>query len=244
MKITSTIALSVCCILNACGEEKPKLNAEDTKTEKIVISEEAESVSLFDGKTLEGWKAVNPKNAKYWSVIDGIITASNGDKKMPTNTYLATTSEYENFDFTREFRLSGDPNSGGIINSGIQYRSLLQSKKKKVKDKILQTPIIVGYQADIGEKWWGGIYDEHRRRKLVKGDATALLASEGFAHDAWHTYKIVCKGNHHQLFINGFLTADYTEKDPEIPAKGVIALQLHSGGVAKIEYKNIQIKEF
>ncbi|MGJ8654931.1 MAG: 3-keto-disaccharide hydrolase [Akkermansiaceae bacterium] len=197
-------------------------------------SEKSTAVSLFDGKTLAGWKAVNPKNAKFWSVKDGIIEASNGDKKMPINTYLATTSEYENFEFTCEFRLSGD-HATGLINSGIQYRSVLKKHKKK-------GVTIVGYQADIGKDWWGGIYDEHRRGKLVMGDSKELLASEGFKDDSWHTYKIVCKGDHHQLYIDGILTAGYTEEEAKIPTKGVIALQLHKGGIAKMQYRNIQIK--
>ena len=232
-KLPLIIKMAVALTTIGCAEDKA------TTTEESV-----EVMTLFDGKTLEGWKSLKPENAKFWSVVDGVITASNGDKKMPVNTYLASTSEYQDFEFTCDFRLSGDQNSGGIINSGIQYRSLLKTQKKKAKDgTIIEIPIIVGYQADIGKKWWGGIYDEHRRRKLVAGDAKALLASEGFKHDNWQDYKIVCKGNHHQLFINGFLTADYTEKNPKIPSKGVIALQLHKGGVAKIEYKNIKLKK-
>lgn len=228
MKIKSIISIFLLLALEVHAGEKPPQDGVTKEEKKSVL------IDLFDGKTLKGWKTVRPKFARFWSVKDGVITASNGDKKMPVNTYLVTTKEYEDFEFTCDFRLSGDPSSG-VINSGIQYRSLLKKKKKK--------DIIVGYQADIGEGWWGGIFDEHRRRKLVPGDAKALLASEGFKHDNWHHYKIVCKGTHHQLFINGLLTADYTEKDPEIPSKGVIALQLHKGGVAKIEYKNIKLKE-
>lgn len=210
----------------------------------VTMEKKSEVISLFNGETLEGWKTLIPDNMKYWSVIEGVITASNGDKKMPTNTYLASVQEYENFEFTCDFRLSGDAETG-LINSGIQYRSLIRIKDKKDRKtkKFVKAPVMIGYQADIGEKWWGGIFDEHRRRKLVMGDAEALLSSEGFAHDNWHTYKIVCNGNHHQLFINGFLTADYIEKNIKIPTKGIIALQLHSGGVAKIEYKNIQLKK-
>lgn len=162
-----------------------------------------------------------------------MIIASSGDKKMPTNTYLATTEEYGDFEFTCEFRLSGDHETG-LINSGIQYRSQLKKHKKRGM-------VITGYQADIGKDWWGGIYDEHRRGKLVMGNK-ALEKSEGFKDDNWHTYKIICKGNRHQLFINDILTAEYTEENPKIPAKGVFALQLHSGGIAKIEYKNILVK--
>lgn len=239
LTIFSTLALASV----GCSEDKV-----------VTIEKEGEVVSLFDGESLDGWKAVTPNNIKYWSVIEGVITASNGDNEMPINTYLASEQEYENFEFTCDFRLSGDATTG-VINSGIQYRSLIKLRKRKQKklkedvkveksqEEAVKVPIIIGYQADIGENWWGGIYDEHRRRKLVAGDAEALLSSKGFAHDNWHTYKIVCDGNHHQLFINGFLTADYVEKNPKIPAKGVIALQLHKGGVAKIEYKNIKLKK-
>jgi hypothetical protein len=195
------------------------LNAQEAKP--------AESVSLFDGTSLTGWKVVNPANAKFWSVIDGVITCSNGDQKMPTNTYLATTKDYQNFEFTCEFRLSGD-HATGLINSGIQYRSVIKDNK------------IFGYQADIGKGYWGDIYDEHRRGKLIQGNTAELF--KDFKEDAWHTYKIICKGDDHKLYINDHLVAEYTEKKADIPNKGVIALQLHSGGVAKMEYKNIQIE--
>jgi len=195
-----------------------------------------EYTPLFDGSSLEGWKVVNEKNAKYWSVIDGVITASNGDQKMPTNTYLATEKQYQNFSFSCKFRLSGD-HSTGLINSGIQYRSLLVKQKKN--PKVVK---IVGYQADIGKGYWGDIYDEHRRRSLLKANTTELF--KDFKEDGWNDYKIICKGSRHQLFINDHLTAEYSEADPKIETLGVIALQLHSGGVAKMEYKDINIIEY
>ena len=37
------------------------------------------------------------------------------------------------------------------------------------------------------------------------------------------------------------LTVDYIEKNPKVPAKGIIAVQIHSGGKAKVEFKNITI---
>lgn len=196
------------------------LSAQEAKT--------ADAVSLFDGKSLTGWKSVDPSQAKLWSVVDGVITCSNGDQKMPANTYLATTKDYQDFQFTCEFRLSGD-HATGLINSGIQYRSVIKDNK------------IFGYQADIGKGYWGDIYDEHRRGKLIQGNTTELFKK--FKEDDWHTYKIICKGDDHKLFINDHLVAEYTEKKADIPNKGVIALQLHSGGVAKMEYKNIQIQE-
>jgi hypothetical protein len=117
-----------------------------------------------------------------------------------------------------------------MINSGIQYRSYTKGTK------------IIGYQADIGKGWWGGIYDEHRRNKLlVKGDMSTL--KHILKEDGWNSYIIRCKGNHHQLYINGVLTADFVEKDAKIATKGIIAVQVHSGGNAKVEFKNITVTE-
>ena len=195
----------------------------------LSAQEPAKAVSIFDGKTLNGWKVVNPANAKMWSVVDGVITAGDGQNKIPKNTYLGTEKEYGDFEFRCLFRITGDHKTG-MINSGIQYCSYTKGTK------------IIGYQADIGKGWWGGIYDEHRRNKLlVKGDMSTLqhiLNPEG-----WNSYIIRCKGNHHQLYINGVLTADFIEKDEKIPAKGIIAVQIHSGGKAKVEFKNITITE-
>ncbi|NWK55290.1 DUF1080 domain-containing protein [Verrucomicrobiaceae bacterium N1E253] len=187
------------------------------------------SVSLFDGKSLNGWKTCKTQNAKRWSVVDGVITSGDGKNKVKGNTYLCTTKEYGDFEFKCEFRLSGDHKTG-LINSGIQYRSQIKNGK------------IIGYQADIGKGYWGDIYDEHRRNKaLVKGNTEELFKT--LKEDAWNSYTIRCIGNRHELFINGVKVNEFTELDTNIPAKGIIGIQLHSGGNAKIEFKNVTIKE-
>ena len=161
----------------------------------LAFADDAAGVSIFDGKTLTGWKPVKEENAKFWSVADGVIVGSNGDKKVPSNAYLVYEKEFGDFEFRCKFRISGDHKTG-LINSGIQYRSVIEKGK------------ISGYQADIGKGYWGDIYDEHRRGKLVKGDTSKLL--ENLVEDGWNDYLIRCKGNHHELFINGMKTADYT----------------------------------
>ena len=100
---------------------------------------------------------------------------------------------------------------------------------------------MVGYQADIGNGYWGDIYDEHRREKLCGGDLSTLkyLLKE----DGWNSYIIRAKGNHHELYINGVKTCDYIEEDASIPAKGVISVQVHSGGAAQVEFRDLTITE-
>lgn len=187
------------------------------------------TVKLFDGATLNGWKPVNPADGKYWTVTDSLITGGDGVSNVPKNTYLQTEQEYEDFEFRCLFRLSGDP-ATGFINSGIQYRSFVVDND------------IVGYQADIGDGHWGDIYDEHRRALLVSGDLSTL---QHIIHKGgWNSYIIRVRGNHHELYINGVKTCDYIEEDPTIPSKGVIAFQLHSGGAAKIQIRDVTITTF
>ncbi len=187
------------------------------------------AVSLFDGKTLRGWKTVAPAHQQLWYVKDSVMMCGDGINKIPANTYLHTEKEYGDFEFRCLFRLSGDEKTG-MINSGIQYRSNIVNGE------------IVGYQADIGNGYWGDIYDEHRRGKLVGGDLSILRRL--LKPDGWNSYIIRVKGNYHELYINGVKTCEYTEKDPKIPAKGVIAVQIHSGGAGIVEFRDLTITEF
>ncbi len=190
--------------------------------------ETVKSTSLFDGKTLKGWKTMKPAEEKLWHAKDSVIIGGDGSTIITENTYLYTEKEFGDFEFRCLFRLSGDPETG-MINSGIQYRSKIHEGQ------------MVGYQADIGNGYWGDIYDEHRRGKLCGGDLRTL--KHILKEDGWNSYIIRVKGNHHELYINGVKTCDYIEKDAQIPARGVIAVQVHSGGAAKVEFRNLTINE-
>lgn len=48
---------------------------------------------------------------------------------------------------------------------------------------------------------------------------------------------------HIRLWLNGVLTADYTEDEKDIPMNGRIGLQIHGGGKAEASYKDITIEE-
>jgi hypothetical protein len=185
-------------------------------------------IRLFDGQTLAGWRVTDPAHKDLWKVTDSTLTGGDGVKKIGSNSYLQTEKEYGDFELRCIFRLSGDPTTG-MINSGIQYRSRVVEGN------------MVGYQADIGQGYWGDIYDEHRRGKLVGGDLSVLKTL--LRPDGWNSYFVRVKGNHHTLYINGVKTSEYTETDASVPSKGIIAIQLHSGGVAKIEFRHVTLTE-
>ncbi len=183
-----------------------------------------QATPLFNGKDLSGWTTSNPADRSLWKVVDSVIVGGDGITQVKANTFLQTEKEYGDFELRCLFRLSG---GAGFVNSGIQYRSILVDNH------------LTGYQADIGDGYWGDIYDEHRRGKLVGGDLRTLR--HVLKSDGWNSYIVRVKGNHHELYINGVKVADYTEKDASIPKKGVIGFQLHGGGVAKLELRDITI---
>ena len=180
---------------------------------------------LFDGTTFNGWEG----NMDFFRIENGSIVAGRLNKKIPNNEFLCTTSEYENFDLRLKFKVVGSPQA----NAGIQFRT----------KRIPNHHEVIGFQADIGQKYWGALYDESRRRKILAAPPAKDIPKIVKTGD-WNTYRIIANGNKIQLILNGYKTVDYTEKDTNIAEKGVIALQVHSGPACEIYYKDINIIQY
>ena len=186
----------------------------------------ADPKPLFDGKTFEGWEGDTDKT---WKIEDGAIVGGSLDTAVPRNEFLSTKKSYGDFELQVKFKLVGDK---AKMNAGVQFRT----------KRIPNHHEVSGYQADVGQNYWGALYDESRRNKvLVQPDAK--LIEEIVKHDEWNEYKIRCEGARIQLWLNGKQTVDYTEKDEKIDRSGIIALQIHGGAKAKAFYKDIRIEE-
>ncbi|MDB6175408.1 MAG: hypothetical protein JWL59_4719 [Chthoniobacteraceae bacterium] len=184
--------------------------------------------ALFDGKTLAGWEG----DPKIWRVQDGCITGGSLENKIAHNDFLCTTASYANFVLRTKFKLMGDP-ATGMINSGVQIRT----------KRIPNNNEVSGYQCDMGDpEWWGAIYDEGRRNKLLA--PSDMKALEPVLHRTdWNEYVIRADGARLTLWINGVQTCDYTETDPTIADSGIIGMQIHAGGKALVQYKEMTIEE-
>jgi hypothetical protein len=183
-----------------------------------------DAVSLFDGKTLDGWEG----DAKVWRVEDGVIKGGSmeGNKQ---NEFLATKTSYKDFVLKLEYKLVGKE---GFVNSGVQIRS------KRI-DKPANE--MKGYQADIGVGWTGSLYDESRRNKVMaKADAELIKKTEKLGD--WNTYEIRCEGPRVVLKLNGVQTIDYTEEDKTLEQEGLIGLQIHGGAKSEVSFRNITIE--
>ena len=184
-------------------------------------------VALFDGRSFAGWEG-DIKGT--WRIQDGAIVGGSQTAQVPRNEFLTTTRSFGDFVLRVRFRLVG---TEGFINGGVQFRS-----------RRLEKPAheMTGYQADLGDEYWGSLYDESRRNKtLVAPDAK--LIGEILKRGDWNDYEIRAEGSRIRLSINGRQTIDYTETDPAIPREGLIGLQIHGGGKAEAWYRDITIVE-
>ena len=185
--------------------------------------------SLNDGKSFAGWTG---DTNKTWRIVEGAFVGGSLENKVPRNEFLRTTRPYTNFVLKVKFKLVGTP-AGGFINGGVQIRS--EPAKNPPNE-------MVGYQCDVGEGWWGALYDESRRNKpLIKPDPEVV--KKAVKPDAWNEYVIRAEGRRIRTAINGEQMIDYTEPDESIPQHGLIGLQIHSGGPAVASYKDITIEE-
>lgn len=183
-------------------------------------------VPLFDGKTFTGWEG---DTQKTWRIENGALVGGSLTENVPRNDFLVTTREFSDFVLRLQFNLEG---TEGFINSGVQFRS--QRAKTPAHE-------MVGYQADIGAKYWGALYDETRRNTVLAGPDQAAILKHVRLND-WNDYEIHARGRHIRLVLNGQQTVDYTEPDPSIPQTGRIGLQIHGGGKAQVSFRNITIE--
>lgn len=201
-------------------------------------------VSIFDGKTLDGWEG----DPKFWSVKDGAITGETTKENQPAhNTFIFWKNEMADFELHCKCREVGG-------NSGIQFRS-----------KRLPEYVATGYQADLGpgKNHNGKIYDEGGKRgflasvgekstidadgkkQVISTDADAAKYADALDLTQWIDYTLIVKGNHFQTLINGKLIGDCTDEDKaHFAATGILAFQLHKSKAAMtVQFKDIEIKK-
>ena len=221
-------------------------------------------VSIFDGKSLNGWEG----DATYWRVENGSIVGEiTPATLLKRNSFLiwrgGTPADFE---LTLEFKIS----QAG--NSGINYRS------EELKD----LPYAVkGYQLDIdgANRYTGQNYEERGRTTLAyRGQITTIKAQneentkesvqskiknnawtdlsvtgslgesdallQKIKSEDWNTCRLVAKGNRLQHYINGILMSDVTDNDQvNGKSKGVLGIQVHVGPPMKVEYRKIMLKQ-
>jgi Domain of Unknown Function (DUF1080) len=180
-------------------------------------------VSLFDGKSFDGWK-INEDNPATFSIEDGII------KVAGERTHLFYEGAVGNHDFKNfEFKLKAKTLPGS--NSGIFIHTAYQAKGWPEK----------GYEVQVNQT-----HTDWRKTGSLYG---VNDVKENFAKDnEWYEYHIIVQDKHIIIKIDDKVAVDYTEPDtlPENRglkrlSSGTVALQGHDP--KSIAYfKDIKIK--
>lgn len=178
-------------------------------------SDNEKEVELFNGKDLTGWHG----NLEYWRAEDGMIVGE--FTQLPASQFLYHDQVVEDFRLILNVRTVD-----GKVNSGIQFRS-----------EALPNGQVRGPQADIGDGFWGKLYEEYGRAWLWEGNE---CDQNHVNKDGWNEYELVAIDSLTKIAINGKVCMEYD--DPVITRKGILALQLHAGFPAgRIEFKDIRL---
>ena len=193
-------------------------------------------VSLFDGKTLKGWRNYKGEGVRDgWKVVNGAMqhTEKGGD--------LITEKQYEDYELKLEWKISVRGNSGIFL--GVQ----------ESEPKIYFTGIEMQILDD--QKHPDGKFEKH-----VSGACYGLYKPPAGAVGpvgSWNKVCVLKEGDHYKFFLNGVKTADFKTEGKEFkdlvaaskfkkwPAfathlKGHIGLQDHGDVVS---FRNLKIRE-
>ncbi len=159
-------------------------------------------ISMFNGKDLTGWKA-NEKEGCF-SVENGTIKVSNGRCHL---FYVGDGGNVEFKDFEFVASVMTTPGS----NSGIYFHTKYQDQGWPAN----------GYESQVNishpdPQKSGGLYD------------AAKVSNPPAKDNEWYTHRIVVKGKHVTVEINGQTVVDYTEPD-DVSFPGWPGRKLSSG---------------
>ena len=211
-KLTLIFSVAVMLVFNSCGADN--------------------WISLFDGKTMDGWKP--SENTDSWKVEDGMLVTRGSRSHLFYDGSIGNHN-FKNFEFSVDVKT--DPGS----NSGIYFHTKYQEKGWPN----------LGYECQVinsSPKVKPGDYIEHK----MTGSLYAIrnLWKAPAKDGEWFNYRIMVQGMTVHIYINNRLMVDYTEPENAYRPKsmkgrlissGTFALQCHDPK-SVVYYKNLKVK--
>jgi hypothetical protein len=176
--------------------------------------------SLFNGKDLTGWV---PVGSEKWTVEDGVIHGQGVTKEYG---YLRTEKKYKDFQMTLRFKCEADGNSGLFFHAEFKEGTANISQ---------------GLQFEIDRTLnhhTGGLYGDGRNWVVWPAPEFETIIRP----NDWNDMHVTVVGNRYTARLNGELLVDFTDPTPK-SFDGYIALQLHSGGLGNMRFKDLYIRD-
>ncbi|MFI5096503.1 MAG: family 16 glycoside hydrolase [Candidatus Acidiferrales bacterium] len=190
----------------------------------------ADWISLFDGKSLDGWKP--NEHADTFKVVDGQIVV-HGER-----THLFYVGPVRNGDF-KNFELSADVMTRPGANSGIYFHTAYQPSGWPA----------AGFEVQVANTHEGANgYKE--RKKTGSLYAVRNVYKQLVNDNEWFRMNILVRGKQVQIRLNDMLVVDYIEPGEPFRADlnfqrvinhGTFALQGHDPG-STTYFKNIRVR--
>ena len=207
--------------------------------------------SLFDGKTLAGWKQAEHGQAEY-KVVDGTIYGKTVEGSP--NSFLASEKQYGDFELEFEVKVHDELNSGCQIRSRgktAEDVAAETSGSKKKKDRNAEVGRFFGPQVELeaspGQA--GYVYGEATGRGWLSLEPQDKdHAHAHMKNGEWNQIRILAKGARIQTWINGTPVADITDEAIyKTHLRGHLGLQVHGikagAGPFDVAWRNIRIRE-
>lgn len=173
-------------------------------------------VPLFNGKTLEGWQ---PLGDGTWTVEDGMIVGRADKEKL--YGLLFTDDQFDDFTVRFKFKvLAGD--------SGFYVRTVFKEPDQAHGNQV---------QVGLSGSGVGGVYESYGRGWVDK--PSDELQQRILKDRDWNNMSISAAGGDIVVHVNGTKTAEL--KDDPGRRKGHFALQMHSGNLMHLMFKDIEV---
>lgn len=218
--------LSAVVLCAACSAAAAAENAQTAELSGLESREAADGfVSLFDGKTLQGWQG----DTKGYVVENGKLVCAPGGKLM-------TEKEYSDFVFRFEFNLPPGANNGVGIRASLQGDAAYGGMEIQILD-------------DTHEKYKGWLKD-YQHHGSIYGVVPAKTGHRKPAGE-WNSEEIMADGSHIKVTLNGqvIVDADLAQIKETMDGKKHPGLHNEKGRIGflghgdRVEFRNIRIKE-
>lgn len=227
MKLLLTLCAAA-ALMTSCStasKQKASVGEENAAAENTASPDAgSEWISLFDGKSLDGWKAA--EHPATFSVEDGMIKVAGPRAHL---FYEGAVMDHDFKDFEFRAQVMTTPGS----NSGIYFHTAYQDSGWPSK----------GYEVQVNNSHT----DWRRTGSLYEiDDVKEVLVKD----NEWYTEHIIVRGKHIIIKINDKTVVDYTEPDSvaretEVNGRrissGTFALQGHDPE-STVFYKEIAVK--
>ena len=212
-------------------------------------------VSIFDGKTLQGWH-VSSKTGHgtggRWVVENGAIV---GSQDRPGNGgILITDAQYGNFEVVLEMNNDFGPDSGLFLRSTEQGKAY-QAYIDYHTDGSLMGVYGEGFAKSFSESNFRFLETPDKIKRwdsIFPLPVAPELWPDFWKHGEWHVLRARIVGNPPTIdtWINGVQFMHWTDKEKSLGDKGGIGLQIHGGNFPPgleltklfVRYRNIRIK--